>query len=116
MDHGIHDIRHAIWRIAGINAKSLDILSRVRKELALQISDKIIITYMNRQRISPRKLVEDDHNDLVMALQSLLVEAKGVPWEFNVLMAGSMSKGEHIKEIARTIVCRVDSQLCWNDR
>ena len=104
-------IRHAIWRFAGvnpvdtyaINAQSLDSLAGAPAELALPMPDKVIITYISRQRGSRRKLVEDDHNGLVTALQRL-VETKGSSWEFNILIAERMSKDEQIKAIARTTV------------
>ena len=104
-------IRHAIWRFAGVpdvvNAPSLDF--GPRRELVLPMPDTIVITYISRQGALRRKLVEDDHNGLVMALQKL-VEVKGLSWEFNVAIAEEMSKDEQIKAIARTTVRQVNSR------
>ena len=103
-------IRYAVWRFAGVadtvNASSLDGLLGARKELALPMPDKVVITYISRQKARRRKLVEDDHNGLVTALQKL-VEIKGSSWEFNVLTAEGMSKDEQIKAIAKTTVRRL---------
>ena len=111
-------IRHAVWRFSGVtdlvSARSLDSLSGARNKLALPMPDKVVITYISRQNGGRRKLVEEDHNDLVKALEKL-VERKGSSWEFNVLAAEKMAKDDQIKAIARTTVRQVDSQCCWSN-
>ena len=111
-------IRHSVWRFAGvtdvINAPSLNGISGAPKELALQMPDKVVITYLSRQKGGRRKLLEEDHNGLVKALEKL-VERKGSSWEFHVLSAEKMSKDDQIKAIARTTVRQVDSQSRWSD-
>jgi len=104
-------IRHAIWRFAGvtplatdvITAQSLNSLSGAVKELALPMPDKVVITYISRQQARHRKLVEDDHNGLVTALQRL-VKTKGSSWELNILIAEKLSKDEQIQAVARTTI------------
>jgi len=91
-------IRRAIWQFSGAALQSVS---------TARGTNKVVITYISRQSTKRRKLVEDDHNGLVTALERL-VEAKGPSWEFNVLIAEKMSKDEQIKAIARTTVRRVD--------
>ena len=72
-------------------------------ELALPMPEKIVITYISRQGVSRRKLLQDDHMALVTALQELVVR-KGKSWELHVLHAERMTKDEQIQAVAETTV------------
>ena len=102
-----------------------------RHQLALQLPEKIVISYISRQRTHRRKLVQEDHLGLVEALTELVErrnkerqavmdaidgalrghlrleseEGKIPPeWEFNELYAEHMTKDEQIKAISKTTV------------
>lgn len=110
-------IREAVWRFAGANVDvgvglgNVDVgqpgaaLAQTdANELALSMPEKIVITYISRQGVSRRKLLEDDHVALVAALQDL-VARKGSLWELHVLHAERMTKDEQIQAAAKTTVC-----------
>jgi len=104
-------IRAAVWRVAGANMvvdidaglERPDVKADVN-ELSLPMPEKIIITYISRQGVSRRKLLQDDHDALVIALQDL-VARKGPSWELHVLHAERMTKDEQIQAAAKTTVC-----------
>ena len=101
-----------------------------RFQLVLQPPEKIVISYISRQRAFHRKLIQEDHYGLIEALMELverknqerqeildvidgasrdgtrsLDEDKAPPeWEFNELYAEQMTKDDQIKEISRTSV------------
>lgn len=103
-----------------------------QKQLALP--QKIVITYIDRQKAPSRNLVESDHSGLIEAIQELVVrknrERKGIwdqdendvmvmpekrqefdrlhtplEWEFNVMQAEKLTKDEQVRAAARTTVC-----------
>lgn len=109
-------IREAVWRFAGANVDvgvgldNVDVGQRGAalaqtdaNELALSMPEKIVITYISRQGVSRRKLLEDDHVALVAALQDL-VARKGSLWELHVLHAERMTKDEQIQAAAKTTI------------
>jgi hypothetical protein len=108
-------VRAAVWRFAGANT-AVDTVDAAQlalerseskkddNELAVPMPEKIIITYISRQGVSRRKLLQDDHTSLVAALQDL-VSRKGKSWELHVLQAERMTKDEQIRAIAKTTVC-----------
>jgi len=99
-------VRSAVWRFAGVNAAVDTVAQPERKgvnELALPMPEKIVITYISRQGVFRRKLLQDDHTALVAALQEL-VDRKGNSWELHVLHAERMTKDEQIQAAARTTI------------
>jgi len=109
-----------------------------RHQLALQPPEKIVISYISRQRTLRRKLVQEDHLGMIEALAELVErknkerqavmdaldgalrgglrqeseEGKIPPeWEFNELYAEQMTKDEQIKATSRTTVRTLFSRL-----
>ncbi|KAF8963256.1 hypothetical protein BDZ97DRAFT_2059156 [Flammula alnicola] len=102
----------------------------IEHQKKLPMPKRVVISYISRQSARNRKLVEEDHDVLVKALEAL-VERKngerkaflegfgravgvdddgdddGVPpleWELSVLQAEKMSKDEQIRAAARTTI------------
>ena len=103
-----------------------------RFQMVLHPPEKIVISYISRQRSRHRKLVEKDHLGLIEALMELVKEKNGerqaimdtldggnprdgltrnsdegyIPpeWEFNELYAEEMSKDDQIRAVSRTTV------------
>lgn len=111
-------VRTAVWRFAGVNLNTgvdvdvdvaavavaqPDVKDVNVNELALPMPEKIVITYISRQGVARRKLLQDDHTALVTALEDL-VARKGKSWELHVLHAERMTKDEQIQAAARTTV------------
>jgi hypothetical protein len=108
-------VRAAVWRFAGAEA-TVDTVASAEmalerpdskkdvNELAASVPEKIIITYISRQGVPRRKLLQDDHTALIAALQDL-VSRKGKSWELHVLQAERMTKDEQIRAVAKTTVC-----------
>lgn len=104
-------IRAAVWRFAGAKATDDNGVQHVLGSAEikddpngdLHMPDKIVITYVSRQGAPRRKLLEDDHKGLVMALQEL-VATKGSSWELRVIRAERMTKDEQILAVAKSTV------------
>ncbi|KAJ8515197.1 hypothetical protein ONZ45_g7336 [Pleurotus djamor] len=106
-------IRTAMWRYAGVQLESglwPDMVhqppSHDAAVLALSqrvIPNQIVITYISRQRGSRRKLIQEDHDGLVGALQEL-VEKKGPSWELQVLEAETMTKDMQVRAVSRSTI------------
>ncbi|KAJ7288263.1 hypothetical protein C8J57DRAFT_1459857 [Mycena rebaudengoi] len=69
--------------------------------LQLAMPPKIVVTYVSRQSATHRKLIAEDHQALVLALQEL-VARKGSSWELHVIEAEKLSKDEQLRIFART--------------
>lgn len=130
--------------VVGIDASGKGVLPPVdadsRFQMVLFPPEKIVISYVSRQRTRHRKLVEEDHAGLVEALMQLVKEKNGerqaimdaldgghprdglgrnsedgyVPpeWEFNELYAEEMSKDDQIRAVSRTTVRTVCAYIC----
>ncbi|KAF9468357.1 hypothetical protein BDZ94DRAFT_1154259 [Collybia nuda] len=103
-------VREAVWRFAGtpltldpVPSPDLPELSKAEDSLALPMPDKIIITYISRQGVSRRKLIPEDHDNLVLALQEL-VARKGDSWRLDILQAEKLTKDEQVQAAARTTI------------
>ena len=117
-------------------SKIVDVDKKYQKMLPQP--EKVVISYISRQGGRRRKLIKEDHDSLVQALEDL-VERKNkerraimdamdgavgpfnrrtddgrVPleWEFNELYAEKMSKDDQINATARTTVRRDDRKIC----
>ncbi|KAG6879350.1 hypothetical protein C0992_003394 [Termitomyces sp. T32_za158] len=87
-----HPLRAAVWDYAGVDV-----------DVDAGAEEKIVITYVSRQRGGRRKLREADHAGLVEALEGL-VRRRGSGWEFVVMEAERMSKDAQVAAAARTTV------------
>ncbi|RDB23569.1 hypothetical protein Hypma_009271 [Hypsizygus marmoreus] len=105
-------VRQSIWRFAGVDAgvtgKQVVPAAQVagdtkQNELALPMPDKVVITYISRQGVARRKLIQEDHDGLVVALKEL-AKRKGDSWELVILHAEKMTKDEQVKAAARTTI------------
>ncbi|KAH7915202.1 hypothetical protein BJ138DRAFT_174726 [Hygrophoropsis aurantiaca] len=118
-------IRHAVWRFAGVTDGRVESLASVQvqpDELSVPLpspeedQDKIVITYISRQAVR-RRLIPEDHDVLVQALNDL-VERKNAEtkearaagaiaakdWELYVPQAETMTKDEQVRMAARTTI------------
>lgn len=94
-------MRAALVRYAGGNPQEEPLHS------TLQVPDKIVITYINRQG-TRRHLTEEDNRGLIAAIEEL-VEIKnreGKKWEFNNVHAERLSLDEQVRVAGKTTVCR----------
>ncbi|KAF8891040.1 hypothetical protein BD779DRAFT_1515909 [Infundibulicybe gibba] len=82
-------VRAAVWRFAGLLK-----LSTGNLEDELPLPEKV-------QTAAHRKLIQEDHDNLVAALEDLIVR-RGSNWELQVMEAEKMTKDEQIKAVART--------------
>jgi hypothetical protein len=101
-------MRAALLRYAGGDPHE-----ELRSEL--QVPDKIVITYINRQG-TRRHLREEDNAALVAAVEEL-VERKnqeGKKWEFHNVHAEQISLDEQVKYAGRSTV-RSSPQRVWED-
>ncbi|KAK0487156.1 hypothetical protein IW261DRAFT_594810 [Armillaria novae-zelandiae] len=92
-------VRSAVLRFAGAPVSR----STMREK---PMPERVVITYISRQGGQRRRLVDEDHDGMVDALEEL-VQRKNtgrgdVAWELNVLEAEGMTKDEQLGVIART--------------
>lgn len=117
-------IRVAVWRFAGVSTEPIGAAQPVLGQVdddgkdstdpILPMPEKVVITYISRQAVSRRKLLQDDHTALVAALEDL-VTRKGTSWELHVLYAERMTKDEQIRAAAKTTVCST-RWICFENR
>lgn len=107
-------IRNAILAFADADIPSLSQEEETEGNIHADIADahshlvspqNIVITYISRQG-GHRHLIEEDHIDLVLALQELVKrkQSEGNKWQLNVVQAERISKDEQVQLIARTTV------------
>lgn len=113
-------IRKAVWKFAGVQLDAS--LQPASKQAALAEAlrvggpeamilpmtqlpapETIVITYISRQAGNRRKLIDEDHEGLVSALQEL-VDRKGKGWEFQLLEAEKMTKDSQVRAVSRSTV------------
>ncbi|PFH50203.1 hypothetical protein AMATHDRAFT_61541 [Amanita thiersii Skay4041] len=72
----------------------------------LPLPTKIVITYISRQGAPRRKLVQEDHVGLVLALNELVERRRemGEEWELHVVEAEKLSKDEQIGFAANSTI------------
>ncbi|KAK0438506.1 uncharacterized protein EV420DRAFT_1209337 [Desarmillaria tabescens] len=92
-------VRAAVLKFAGAPVSR----SGIREK---PMPERVVITYISRQGGHRRKLIEEDHDGMVEALEEL-VQRKNtrrdeVEWELNVLQAEGMTKDMQLSVIART--------------
>jgi len=95
-------IRRSVLQFAGVGQEILDLAINYPAQGDVQASKrKPVITYISRQSGSRRKLIDNDHQSLVIAVERLAAR-RG--WEFNVVDAGSLEQEEQLRLAARTTV------------
>ncbi|KAK0184855.1 hypothetical protein F5146DRAFT_1114210 [Armillaria mellea] len=90
-------IRASVLKFSG-----LDVVRRDGDPL--QMPDKVVITYISRQGTPRRRLTDEAHSSLVMALEELVERKKDEGWELNVIQAENMSKDAQVHVAARTTI------------
>lgn len=108
-------VRRAVLDFAGVSKEVQDIGVRVDAEAQIKVKpggvdrtpfktagpkQDVVITYISRQGVR-RHLVEEDHENLVFALEELCA-IKG--WELNIVQAERLSKEDQLALVARTTV------------
>ncbi|EJD40540.1 hypothetical protein AURDEDRAFT_186946 [Auricularia subglabra TFB-10046 SS5] len=86
-------VRRSVLKFAGVEDEMLD--------LAFKPADHPVVTYVSRQAGRRRKLRDEDHHKLVLALE-VLCGSRG--WEFNHINAENIPTEEQLKLFARTTV------------
>lgn len=99
-------VRRGVLRFSGVSSRMLEIGSRAfnrvdRGSLRNGGLDEVVVTYITRQGVRRRHLVEEDHEGLVRALVELC-DRRG--WELNVVPMERLSKEEQLVVVARTTV------------
>jgi hypothetical protein len=105
-------IRRAVVNFAG--AVELAPVLADGNVIDLPMLEKVVITYISRQG-SRRRLIAEDHDRLVEALQALVQrknEEGGLQWELNIVRAETMSKDMQVRMAARTTVRCVNTCTC----
>ncbi|KAM6494609.1 Protein of unknown function (DUF563) domain containing protein [Amanita muscaria] len=122
-------LRETVWRFAGVNTpdavnwmkQSFDregLATKSDKEVTpslvregafqelLPVPQKIVITYISRQLGPRRKLLDDAHDDLLLAISELVTrrKVKGEEWEFRHVNAQRLSKDEQIRMAADSTI------------
>lgn len=101
-------VRKAVTRFAGAEVlvpsvqseKQIVLGTGKEKDQDLPMPEKVVITYISRQA-SRRRLIEDQHQVLVAALQDL-AQRRG--WELNVIQAEKLTKDEQVRAVAKATV------------
>ncbi|KAF4590484.1 hypothetical protein EYR38_009785 [Pleurotus pulmonarius] len=113
-------IRTAVWKFAGVQLDAKLQLASKQAALAealhvggpeamilpmtqLPAPETVVITYISRQAGNRRKLIDEDHDGLVSALQEL-VARKGKGWEFQLLEAEKMTKDSQVRAVSRSTI------------
>jgi hypothetical protein len=100
------NLRKAVIKFAGANdnikptTSTHTEMSPENSQAHLPMPEKVVITYVNRQK-TQRRLVHADHDSLVKSLQEL-AQRRG--WEFIDVHAENLSKDEQIRIMARTTI------------
>jgi hypothetical protein len=98
-------IRKAMVAFAG--AEEPTILPPDTKDVAgLPMPTNIVITYISRQG-TKRRLIREDHEQLVVALKELVQQKNReghMTWELNVIQAEHMTKDAQVRVISKTTV------------
>ncbi|KAI0321189.1 hypothetical protein OF83DRAFT_1237812 [Amylostereum chailletii] len=90
-------VRRAVLRFAGVPEHTVDLFSAAHPHRKVP-SEQVVVTYISRQNVR-RRLVEEDHQGLVRALEALC-ERRG--WQLNVIAAEKMTKEQQIGVAAKT--------------
>ncbi|KAL0952933.1 hypothetical protein HGRIS_007146 [Hohenbuehelia grisea] len=102
-------MRQAMWQFAGASIDpalapgAQQVLSGQAPTLALPMPETVVITYISRQGVRRRKLVQEDHEGLVVALKEL-VDRKGKGWELQILQAEGMTKDQQVRAVSRSTI------------
>ena len=114
------DVRREVLTFAGANPNAKEIVKAVHPVdpniLESAMPEKIVVTYVSRQEVGRRLLVESDHETLVKSLEQLvqrknaewvrdgLGNGTAKEWELQVVNAERMAIVDQIKVFARTSV------------
>jgi len=118
------NIRRDVLKFAGADTNTKEIVKTVNlvnpnileSAVDLAMPKKIVVTYVSRQEVDRRRLVQADHDELVKSLQELVQRKNAArvkdgkdrhalrEWELNVITAERMAREDQLKIFGRTSI------------